>query len=86
MVTGGVTMKKHAEDVADIDTDTTTDGRGRHLHCPSTRILLLRPTLTWSVEGADQDKFDISNGELTFKDAPNYEMPGGRGSWTTPTT
>ncbi len=34
-------------------------------------------TLSWSVEGTDSEDFDInsSNGMLTFKNAPNYEMP-----------
>ena len=37
--------------------------------------------VSWSVSGTDADDFDISNvtditsGELTFKEAPNYEMP-----------
>ena len=32
--------------------------------------------VSWSVSGTDADDFDISiGGELTFKEAPNYEMP-----------
>ena len=32
--------------------------------------------VSWSVSGTDADDFDIStSGELTFKEAPNYEMP-----------
>ena len=32
--------------------------------------------VSWSVSGTDADDFDIStSGELTFKNAPNYEMP-----------
>ena len=78
MVTDGVTMQMHAEDDADIGTDDmdvvmvdtymATDPEER--------------TLTWSVEGADADRFEIveATGVLTFKDAPNYEMPADAGS------
>ena len=29
----------------------------------------------WSVAGADGSKFEIDNGDLTFKDKPDFEMP-----------
>ncbi len=74
MVTEGVTMVEHAEDDADVDTDdataltvtgatyTTSDPEGG--------------TVTLMAKGTDGDKFRISEaGALTFKDAPNYEMP-----------
>ena len=32
-------------------------------------------TLTWSLSGADGDRFDIDNGTLTFKSDPNFEAP-----------
>ena len=38
-------------------------------------------TVAWSLQGADAGKFaisnedDVTNGALTFKEAPNYEMP-----------
>ena len=32
--------------------------------------------ITWSLEDVDRGKFDITGGVLTFKDAPNFEMPG----------
>ena len=72
MVTVGVTMQSHAEDDADaltVATYTATD--------PDDGT-----TLTWSVEGADKDLFEIgqANGALVFKDAPNYEMPADAGS------
>ena len=82
MVIEGVTMKTHAEDDADVNDDgaaalavagyTATD--------PDVDTIL-----TWSVDGADKGLFSISNeigmlGELTFKDAPNYEMPADAGS------
>ena len=38
---------------------------------------MTQPASTWSVSGADGGKFEISNnGGLTFKDAPDFEMPG----------
>ena len=77
-VIDGVTMQAHAEDDADIDTDDTTASTVDTYMAtdPEERAL------TWSVEGADKDLFDIgeTNGELDFKDAPNYEMPADAGS------
>ena len=32
--------------------------------------------IDWSVEGTDAGKFEIDGGVLSFKDSPNYEMPG----------
>ena len=32
--------------------------------------------VTWAVEGTDKSKFDITGGVLTFKESPNFEMPG----------
>ena len=32
--------------------------------------------VTWAVEGTDESKFDITGGVLTFKESPNFEMPG----------
>ena len=73
MVTGGVTMMEHMEDDADVDTDDTT-------------VLTVSTyaasdpeddTPVFSIQGADASKFmiDSSSGALTFKEAPNYEMP-----------
>ena len=31
--------------------------------------------MTWSLSGADGDRFDIDNGTLTFKSDPNFEAP-----------
>ena len=79
MVTGGVTMKKHAEDDADIDTDTTTAAEvGTYTATdPETTVAT---DLTWTVGGRRQGQVrNFSNGELTFKDAPNYEMPADAG-------
>ena len=76
MVTAGVTMKEHMEDDADVDIDdtivldvsmyTATDPEGG--------------TPTWELQGPDMDKLMIgTDGALTFKDAPNYEMPADAG-------
>ena len=32
--------------------------------------------IIWSVEDTDNGKFDITGGVLTFKESPNFEMPG----------
>ena len=32
--------------------------------------------IDWSVEGTDASKFSITDGVLTFKSSPDYEMPG----------
>ena len=38
-------------------------------------------TITWSLAGTDAASFDISsNGVLTFKESPNYEMEGDNGA------
>ena len=31
--------------------------------------------VSWSLGGTDAGAFDISNGVLTFKKSPDYEMP-----------
>ena len=31
---------------------------------------------SWSLSGADEDAFDITGGELTFKSSPDFEAPG----------
>ena len=80
MVTEGVTTQKHAEDDADIPDDDTSV-----LTVDTYMATDPEPSandLTWSVEGADADRFEIgeSTGVLTFKEAPNYEMPADAGS------
>ena len=73
MMTVGVTTQMHAEDDEDDATDDAevlTVGEYRATD-PD-----VGTTLTWSVEGADKDRFEISSsGDLTFEVAPNYEMP-----------
>ena len=76
MMTGGVTMMEHMEDDADIDTDDT-DVLTVSTYTASDPE---EDTPTWSLKGADMDKLMIgSNGALTFKKAPNYEMPADAG-------
>ena len=75
-MTEGVTKLTKAEDDADITTDdmavltvstyTVTDPE--------------EGTVTLSLEGADAGKFNIVGGALTFKEAPNYEMPADAGN------
>ena len=67
MVTEGATMVDVMEDGTAVGTYMATD-------------LDAGTILSWSVDGADKDKFEISNvGVLTFEDAPNYEMPADAG-------
>ncbi|MDB9537124.1 SBBP repeat-containing protein [Dolichospermum planctonicum CS-1226] len=37
-------------------------------------------TLTYSLSGTDANLFDINNGIVTFKTAPNFELPGDSGA------
>ena len=70
MVTGGVTMAEHEENTAATEVVSTYAGSDPEGNA-----------ITWSVEGADADKFEIveTNGALTFEEAPNYEMPADAG-------
>ena len=41
----------------------------------------LGDTFTWSLDGADKSRFNISNtGVITFKNAPDFESPGDSGN------
>ena len=84
MVTEGVTMiKNHMEyDASPMDDGALAD------EDPSKVVdtYMASDTETtdadidWTLQGADASKFDISTaGVLTFKDAPNYEMPADAG-------
>ena len=76
MVTGGVTMLEKSEydadpdaintDILVVSTYTASDPEG------GTPVL--------SLQGADAGKFIITDGALTFKEAPNYEMPADAGA------
>ena len=80
MVTGGVTMLEKAEDDADIDTDTNEILTTVSTYTASGSRERNVAVVTWSLQGADAGKFSISTaGALTFKDAPNYEMPADAG-------
>ena len=81
MVTAGVTMLKLAE----YDADTADDGAdGEETRAKAVSIYMASDPeddpATWSLKGADMDKLMIgSEGALTFKEAPNYEMPADAG-------
>ena len=75
-MTEGVTKLTKAEDDADITTDDTTA-------LTVSTYAATDPedgTVTLSLEGADAGKFNIVGGALTFKEAPNYEMPEDAGN------
>ena len=68
MVTGGVTMRDYAENTTDAVSDYTTSDPEEG-------------DVTLSLQGADASKFRISTaGALTFRDAPDYEMPADAGT------
>ena len=75
MVTGGVTMLKSAEDDAGNTEDDASmlEGATYTASDPENDDAVV----VWSVRGADSTKFSITSdgGLLTFKNAPNYEMP-----------
>ena len=81
MMTGGVTMMELQEYDADTDAPDTEDTRAKMV----STYMASDPeeqgaALTWSLKGADMDKLMISGaGALTFKEAPNYEMPADAG-------
>ena len=81
MMTGGVTMMELAEydaDTAEGDADDE-DTRAKTVS-DYTASDPEDDTPTWSLKGADMDKLMISSGgALTFKKAPNYEMPADAG-------
>ena len=82
MMTGGVTMMELSEYDADTDASgaDVEDMRAKTV----SDYMASDPegdTLTWSLKGADMDKLRIGSGDgaLTFKEAPNYEMPADAG-------
>ena len=83
MMTTGVTMMELAEYDADTEAGSAAaDAEDTRAKTVSTYAASdpEGDTLTWSLKGADMDKLTIdSNGALTFKKAPNYEMPGAAG-------
>ena len=80
MVTEGVTMRKLAEYDADTD-DAGADDEDTRARTVSTYTASDPEvtTLRWTLEGADASDFTIPGGVLTFKKAPNYEMPADAG-------
>ena len=81
MMTGGVTMMELSE--YDADTEASDEGAEVLRAKTVSTYIALDPeedTPTWSLKGADMDKLMIgSGGALTFKEAPNYEMPADAG-------
>ena len=62
-LTGGELAEDgYPENIAAVATFTAMDPEGADIK--------------WDVGGTDGAKFDITGGVLTFKDAPNFEMPG----------
>ena len=88
MVTMGLTMLEKAEDNAsstDDDNDNELDTADPDFLAVSTYTALDpedETAVAWTLQGADAGKFSIvsDTGALTFKDAPNYEMPADAGS------
>ena len=81
MVTQGVTMMELAEYDADTDaSDADTEDTRATTVSTYAASDPENDTPTWSLKGADMDKLMIaSGGALTFKKAPNYEMPADAG-------
>ena len=85
MVTGGVTMiKNHMEyDASPMDDGALADedpSKVVDTYMASDTETTDAADIDWTLQGADASKFDISTaGALTFKDAPNYEMPADAG-------
>ena len=75
MITSGFTRNSQAE----YDTDTTGDAAVNAAKVVDTYVATdvdQDTPVTWSVSGTDEGDFEISaGGVLTFKEAPNYEMP-----------
>ena len=70
-ITGGDALRfpENTATTTTLQTHTATDPEG------------VTTTFTWSLSGADRGDFEISNtGELTFKNAPDYERPADSGS------
>ena len=81
MMTGGVTMMELAEYDADTEaSDAAEEDTRARMVSTYTASDPEGDTPTWSLKGADMDKLMIgSDGALTFKKAPNYEMPADAG-------
>ena len=75
MITSGFTRNSQAE----YDTDTTGDAAVNAAKVVDTYVATdvdQDTPVTWSISGTDEGDFEISaGGVLTFKEAPNYEMP-----------
>ena len=77
VITDGDTKASVEEDT---NLDPQQDGATYTTADPEVSDPACDTTCTWSLKGADAGDFEISNeagdlGQLTFKEAPNYEMP-----------
>ena len=80
MLTGGATSIDRAENGTDLDDDTTNDVMEDEFTVADEDTVDVPADLTWSLSGADADKFDISTTggatrTLSFKANPDYESP-----------
>ena len=76
MITEGFTRNSQAEYDADDDTGQTGIDAAKTVDTYMATDVDQTEAVTWSVSGTDSGDFEISTaGALTFKEAPNYEMP-----------
>ena len=77
MVTITVTDVNEGPDITGEDTIEHPENRTSSVETYRASDPERAGTITWSLAGTDAALFDISsNGALTFKKSPNYEMPG----------
>ena len=77
MVTITVTDLNEGPDITGEDTIEHPENRTSSVETYRASDPERAGTITWSLDGTDAALFDISsNGVLTFKKSPNYEMPG----------
>ena len=76
MITEGFTRNSQAEYDADDATGQTGIDEAKVVDTYMATDVDQDTPVTWSVSGTDEGDFDISaTGALTFKEAPDYEMP-----------
>ena len=75
MISTGPTRRDHEENTAVDVSAPIADYEAADIDADDTST-----ELTWSLEGEDAAKFDLTedDGELTFKESPNFEMPTDR--------
>ena len=80
MITEGFTRSSQPEHDADDPTGDSGVATAKTVDTYTATDVDQNTPVSWSVSGADAGEFNISNaaatvGALTFKEAPNYEMP-----------